>query len=86
MIAEVQRMTAAYATTRQQPQRDPAHLPRRCASGLRTDKFSGVNRDRTGDLLLAKRHARSARRPGSVGSAGDAGVLVARGYGGLSHD
>jgi hypothetical protein len=26
----------------------------RCTGGLRTDKFSGANRDRTGDLLLAK--------------------------------
>jgi hypothetical protein len=41
--------------SRQQPQRDSADLPRRRACGLRAEQFSGANRDRTGDLLLAKR-------------------------------
>jgi hypothetical protein len=38
---------------RQQPPRNPAHLPGRRARGLRTDKFSGASRTRTGDLLGA---------------------------------
>ncbi len=40
----------------QQPPRNPAHLPRRRARGLRTDKFSGASRARTDDL----RHAMAA--------------------------
>jgi hypothetical protein len=41
---------------RQQPKRDLADLPRRRASGLRAEQFSGASRDRTDDL----RHAMAA--------------------------
>jgi site-specific DNA recombinase len=39
---------------RQRPDGDPPDLPRRHTRGLRTAKFSGAYRDRTGDLRLAK--------------------------------
>jgi DNA-binding transcriptional MocR family regulator len=39
---------------REQGYGNPPDLPRRHARGLRTAKFSGACRDRTGDLRLAK--------------------------------
>jgi hypothetical protein len=45
---------------------------------LRTDKFSGANRDRTGDLLLAKR---PLARPASTLKVGDLRGFLVTGLG-----